>query len=163
MVWTFDWRRHGTCCTGSEKRSCNVAHVLEGSIEVDETYVSGKEKNKRASRKQRAGRGGLGKAAVAGRKDRKTKGVAVKALARATKASIHDVVDKHRSEGGTLYTDEPRAFEGLEGREAVKRSVGEYVGGMAHTNGWEELLGDPQAGAPGRCTHKLSVKTCKGT
>ena len=41
----------------------------------------------------------------------------------------------HTRSGAKVYTDEARAYDGLENRESVKHSVAEYVRGMAHTNG----------------------------
>ena len=43
--------------------------LFAGPVEVDETYMGGREGNKHAHKKQRLGRGGIGKSVVVGAKD----------------------------------------------------------------------------------------------
>lgn len=86
------------------------------------------------------GRGAVGKTAVVGIKNRKgrVKSVPVKDT---KKKTLHGLIAKHVAPNARVYTDEHRAYEGLieYQHQAVKHSVGEYVRGMAHTNGIESF------------------------
>lgn len=48
------------------------SHLFVGPVQVDETYIGGKEGNKHTSRKLKSGRGTIGKTAVVGMKDELT-------------------------------------------------------------------------------------------
>ena len=57
----------------------------------------------------------------------------------------------------TVYTDDARAYDTLPNRQAVNHSAGEYVNGMAHTNGIESFWSMLKRGYYGTY-HKMSVK-----
>ena len=137
------------------------AGVFAGPVEVDETYVGGKRKNmSNAQRKNRegTGRGPVGKAAVVGVKDRKTKQVRAKAVESIDKETLQGFVSKHTAPGATVYTDDASAYDGLPFDHAtVKHSLLEYVKGDVHTNGIESLWSMLKRAHKGTF-HKLSPK-----
>lgn len=127
--------------------------LFAGPVEVDEKYVGGIEKNKHAADKLRAGRGTVGKTPVAGMKDRATNQIDAKVVDRANKPTLQEFVYSRTERDATVYTDEAAVYRDIDREhEAVRHSVGEYVRGMAHTNGMESFWSMLQRGFVGTYT-----------
>ena len=92
--------------------------VFTGPIEVDETYMGGKERNKHSIKKMKAGCGTVGKVAVIRAKDRQTNTVKARVVVSTNKASLQGFVRAHAKSGAQVFTDDHAAYEDMPVRES---------------------------------------------
>ena len=133
---------------------------FSGPVEVDEAYFGGLRKNmSNAKRKEQSGRGTVGKTTVVGAKDRETNKVRARVIANTDRPTLHGFIRQHATPGATIYTDEHVSYRGMPEffHEAVNHSVGEYVRGMASTNGMESFWAALRRAYQG-VYHKISAK-----
>lgn len=115
---------------------------LRGEVEIDECFVGGKEANKHDWKKQRLGRGPVGKTAVLGMRERGGR-TRAKVIEERTLDSIHGEIHGNIEVGSQLYTDDHLVFNGLDGlfykHDTVTHTAGEYARGPVSTNSIESV------------------------
>ena len=132
---------------------------FDGPVEADETFVGGKAKNMHAQQRERlTGRGGADKMIVIGVKDRASSRVRAAVAPDTAGETLQGFVEGNATPEATVYTDGEPAYSGIEREhEAVNHGIGEYVRGLAHTNGIESFWSMFKRAYVGTF-HKLSPK-----
>ena len=128
-----------------------------GTIEVDETFIGGKEKNKHEDKRSHT-RGPSGTSVIVGMKAREANKIIAKPVPERTKEEMHGFIGKNVSPEAKVYTDDHRSYIGLQyEHESVNHSVGEHVRNQAHTNGIESFWATLKRGYYGTY-HRMSPK-----
>lgn len=144
------------------REACNgKLEKLQGMIEIDETFVGGKEANKHECKKLKAGRGSVGKTAVMGLRERGTGRTIAMPIKATDMETLQTAIHTNCEVGSTLFTDEASGYIGMDGlffrHDTVCHSVGEYINGQAHTNGIESVWALLKRGVYG-VYHQVSPK-----
>ncbi len=133
---------------------------LRGIVEIDETYVGGKERNKHADKKLNLGRGAVGKTAVLGMRER---GGRLKALPLFDTSieSIQSEIYRHVEYGAELHTDEAPVYADMDGifyrHDSINHGLKQYRRRNVTTNGVESAFAVMKRGIIG-VYHHISQK-----
>ena len=136
---------------------------LSGEVEMDATYIGGKESNKHADKKGGVGRGPVGKQAILGITDRRTGEVRAVPVDSESSRTVCSELPAAVEPGTKVYTDDHFAYRQI-GKmpythKSVKHSAKEFARKSVHTNGIESVWALLKRGFKG-VYHHWSVKHC---
>lgn len=90
---------------------------FSGTVEADETFIGGKEKNKHFDKRQNKGRGGVGKEIVMGILERGTENapsqIRAQVIPDTTQATLHAEIRENVETGSEVFTDAHKGYRGL--------------------------------------------------
>jgi hypothetical protein len=131
------------------------------TVEIDETYVGGKERNKHANKRIKDANGGIGKEAVFSLVER---GGAVRShhVATVSRSMLGPILNAqlHAATGVMSDGGGARVGEMFASHQTVNHGIGEYVRGNVHTNTIEGFFSILKRGITGTY-HHVSPKRLK--
>ncbi len=124
------------------------------TVEFDETFVGGKERNKHASKRNKGHIGGAGKEAVFSLVERGGK-VRSRRVPNVTRNTLRPILNEQIAENTRTMSDDgsSRPRHGEANHHSVNHSIGEYVRGDIHTNTIEGYFSIMKRGIAGVYHH----------